>query len=189
MKSKQITKLSLCALLSALCFIGFEYLRIDIPLPTGSTAIHFGNAFCVLAALLLPGYYGYFAGAIGMTIADLLNPLYVVSAPKTFILKLCIALIVSTLAHKVGRIDKISDQKEQMRWAILASIAGMGFNIIFDPLASFLYKNYLLGVEYSVAKVFAAWGAMSTFVNAITSVIIACILFQILYPRLKNKVN
>ena len=88
MKSKQITKLSLCALLSALCFIGFEYLRIDIPLPTGSTAIHFGNAFCVLAALLLPGYYGYFAGAIGMTIADLLNPLYVVSAPKTFILKL-----------------------------------------------------------------------------------------------------
>ena len=41
----------------------------------------------VLAALLLGGYWGGLAGAVGMTIADLTTS-YVTSAPKTFFLKL-----------------------------------------------------------------------------------------------------
>ena len=59
------------ALFAALCYIGFQFLRIDIPLPGGKTALHLGNAFCVLAALLLGGVKGGLAGAVGMTIADL----------------------------------------------------------------------------------------------------------------------
>ena len=35
-----------------------------------ATSLHLGNAFCVLAALLLGGGYGGLAGAVGMTIAD-----------------------------------------------------------------------------------------------------------------------
>ena len=45
-------------------------------------ALHIGNAFCVLAALLLGGFWGGLAGAIGMTIGDLFDPVYVVYAPK-----------------------------------------------------------------------------------------------------------
>lgn len=37
---------------------------------------HVGNAFCVLAALLLGGWYGGLAGAIGMTISDLFDSIY-----------------------------------------------------------------------------------------------------------------
>jgi uncharacterized membrane protein len=59
-----------------------------------------GNAFCVLAALLLGGWYGGLAGAIGMTISDLLDPIYAMGAPKTFISKLFIGLITGLVAHK-----------------------------------------------------------------------------------------
>lgn len=187
MNTKTVRKLSLTALLSALCYIGFQFLRIDIPLPGGSTAIHFGNAFCVLAALLLGGTYGGLAGAIGMTLADLMNPLYVISAPKTFILKFMIGFITGLVAHKIAKINEHQDKAYITKWTILASIAGMGFNVIFDPLASFFYKNYILHTEYTVAKIFAAWTAGATFINAITSVIIATILYLALRPRFKNK--
>jgi len=70
-----------------------------------------GNAFCVLAALLLGGWYRGLAGAIGMTISDLLDPVYILGAPKTFILKLCIVLIVGLVAHKYAKIDQSNDKK------------------------------------------------------------------------------
>ena len=90
MKTKISTqKIVFAALMAALCYIGFSYFRIDIPVGTEKTAFHLGNVFCVLAALLIGGFWGGMSGAIGMTIADLTTG-YVPSAPKTFIQKLCI---------------------------------------------------------------------------------------------------
>ena len=64
--------------MAALCFVAFTYIKIPIPVPGGDTvALHIGNAFCVLAALLLGGVYGGLAGSLGMTIADLIDPTYV----------------------------------------------------------------------------------------------------------------
>ena len=81
-KRKQtVVKLAQTALLAALCFVSFTFLQIKIPMPGGdATSLHIGNAFCVLGALLLGGWYGGLAGAIGMTIADVLDPVYIVGA-------------------------------------------------------------------------------------------------------------
>ncbi len=63
----------------------FYILQIKIPVPGGdATSLHIGNTFCVLGALLLGGWYGGLAGSIGMTIADLMDPVYITGAPKTF---------------------------------------------------------------------------------------------------------
>ena len=108
-KRKQtVVKLAQTALLAALCFVSFTFLQIKIPMPGGdATSLHIGNAFCVLGALLLGGWYGGLAGAIGMTIADVLDPIYIVGAPKTFVLKLCIGLIVGLVAHRIGKLMKV----------------------------------------------------------------------------------
>ena len=96
-KNQTVMKLAQTALLAALCFVSFTFLQIKIPMPGGdATSLHIGNAFCVLGALLLGGWYGGLAGAIGMTIADLMDPIYITGAPKTFFLKLCIGLIVGS---------------------------------------------------------------------------------------------
>ena len=64
-----VMKIAQTALFAALCYVIFTYLQIKIPMPGGdATSIHLGNAFCVLAALLLGGWYGGLAGAIGMGI-------------------------------------------------------------------------------------------------------------------------
>lgn len=110
--SVSIQKLALTALFAALCYVVFTFLQIKIPMPGGdATSLHLGNAFCVLAALLLGGWYGGFAGAIGMTIADLMDPVYLLVAPKTFVLKLCIGLITGLVAHRIAHINESTDKK------------------------------------------------------------------------------
>ncbi len=188
MKSQSILRLSLTALMSALCYIGFQYLKIDIPLPTGAVAIHFGNAFCVLGALLLGGIHGGLAGAIGMTLGDLFNPLYITSAPKTFLLKFCIGYITGFVAHHIAKVSKSPSNAYTLKWTIIASSLGMGFNVIFEPIISYLYNHFLLGASSSAAKILATWlGGVSLF-NAVTSVIIATTLYMVLRKHIKIKV-
>lgn len=185
-KRKQtVIKLAQTALLAALCFVSFTFLQIKIPMPGGdATSLHIGNAFCVLAALLLGGVYGGLAGAIGMTIADILDPIYIVGAPKTFILKFCIGLIVGLVAHRIAKINESTDKKYVFRWSLIASIAGLGFNVIADPLVGYFYKQYILGQPQQMAEVLAKWSTATTFVNAVVSTVLVAVLYNVLRPVL-----
>lgn len=186
-KRKQtVIKLAQTALMAALCFVSFTFLQIKIPMPGGAdaTSLHIGNAFCVLAALLLGGVYGGLAGAIGMTIADILDPIYIVGAPKTFVLKLCIGLIVGLVAHRIAKINESNDKKYIFRWSVIASIAGLGFNVVADPLVGYFYKQYVLGQPQEMAEVLAKWSTATTFVNAVVSTILVAILYNVLRPIL-----
>lgn len=185
-KSKSdIKRLAQAGLLAALCYIGFAFFKIDIPVGTEKTAFHFGNVFCVLAALLLGGYWGGLAGAIGMTIGDLTTS-YVTSAPKTFLLKLCIGLIVGLVAHKIFKLDREHSAKYVTGVTILSCACGMGFNIVADPLVGYFYKMYLLGVPQELSKALAKISAVTTSVNAVVAVIAASVFYLALRPALKK---
>lgn len=180
-----VTKLAQAGLLAALCYIGFAFFKIDIPVGPEKTAFHFGNVFCVLAALLLGGYWGGLAGAIGMTIGDLTTA-YVTSAPKTFLLKLCIGLIVGLVAHKIFKLSKEHSPKYVTGVTILASACGMAFNIVADPLVGYFYKMYLLGIPQDIASALAKMSTVTTAVNAVVAVIAASIFYLALRPALKK---
>ena len=187
MKNKEnLRKLCTAALFAALCYIGFTFCKIDIPVGAEKTAFHLGNVFCVLAALLLGGLWGGLAGAVGMTIADLTTA-YVTSAPKTFVLKLCIGLITGLLAHKVFHISKEGERKVPLSLATVLSCAGgMAFNVVADPVAGYFYKMYILGVPQQAATIWAKMGAMTTAVNAVVAVIAATVFYLALRPALKR---
>ena len=183
----KLKKLVTAALFAALCYIGFAYFKIDIPVGGEKTAFHLGNVFCVLAALLLGGFWGGMSGAVGMTIADLTSG-YVTSAPKTFLLKLCIGLITGFVAHKIF---KLSQDKENRKIPLTAATAiscaaGMGFNIVADPLVGYFYKMYVLGVPQEAASIWAKIGAITTSVNAVVAVIAATVLYMALRKAMKR---
>lgn len=180
-----VMKIAQTALFAALCYVIFTYLQIKIPMPGGdATSIHLGNAFCVLAALLLGGWYGGLAGAIGMGIADVMDPIYITGAPKTFILKLCIGLITGLVAHKIAKINESTDKKYIFKWSLLASVAGLAFNVIADPIVGYFYKQYILEQPQQMAEVLAKWSAAATFVNAVLSTIVVVIIYNALRPAL-----
>ena len=186
-KNDKVYKVVLTALMAALCYVAFTFLKIPIPTFGGDyVALHIGNAFCVLAALLLGGAYGGLAGSLGMTIADLLDPVYITSAPKTFVLKLCIGLIAGFVAHRLGHITQEHDAKYIFKWTLAASVAGLGFNVIMDPIAGYFYKNYVLGVQSDAAKIMSTWAAGVTFINAVAGTIAVVAVYMAVRPVLKK---
>ncbi|MBE6042968.1 ECF transporter S component [Clostridium thermopalmarium] len=186
-KNLRLLKLTETALFAALCFISFTFIQIKIPVPgAGATSFHVGNAFCVLAALILGGWYGGLAGAIGMTIADILDPIYILSAPKTFLLKLCIGLITGLVAHNYAKINNSNDKRYVFKWVLIASTCGLTFNVVFDPIIGYFYKQYILGQPQKAASILAKLSAVTTFVNAIVSIILVTLIYNALMPALKK---
>ena len=178
--------LSMAALFAALCYIGFTFCKIDIPVGAEKTAFHLGNVFCVLAALCIGGFWGGMAGAVGMTIADLTTA-YVTSAPKTFVLKLGIGLIVGFVAHKLFHLSRDDERKVPLPVAtVLSCAAGMAFNMITDPVVGYFYKTYVLGVPQQAAAIWVKIGAITTSVNAVVAVMAATIFYLALRPALKK---
>ena len=178
MKNQTAQKVALTGLMAALSYVVFTFLQFKIMLPGGdATSIHLGNAVCVLGALLLGGFYGGLGGAIGMTIGDLLDPVYIVYAP-------CIGLITGLIAHKIGKITIEKDNKKVLIWTILAAVGGLLFNVIFDPLAGYFYKLLVLGKP--AAELTLAWNVAATSINAVTSTIVSVIIYMALRPALKK---
>ncbi|MBQ7841053.1 MAG: ECF transporter S component [Lachnospiraceae bacterium] len=185
MRNENVTKIVMTGVFAALSYVVFTFLQFKIPLPGGdATSIHLGNAVCVLGALILGGLYGGIGGALGMTIGDLLDPVYIIYAPKTFILKLCIGLIAGLIAHRIGHITEKTDRKEIVKWALLAAIGGLLFNVIFDPLVGYVYKIFIIGKP--AAEVTLAWNVAATSINAVTSTIVSVAVYVALLPALKK---
>ena len=184
-RQADVKRLAQAGLLAALCYIGFAFFKIDIPVGPEKTAFHFGNVFCVLAALLLGGYWGGLAGAVGMTIADLTTS-YVTSGPKTFFLKLCIGLIVGLVAHGICHLNQARDGRKVAMATVAAAFCGMAFNVVADPLVGYFYKSYLLGVPQDIASALAKIATLTTGVNAVVAVIAASVFYLALRPALRK---
>ena len=182
MEHKRILTLTQAALIAALAYVGFQFLRIDIPVGTERTAIHLGNTMVVLGALLLGGWGG-FAGALGLTLADLTSG-YITSAPKTFILKLVIGLIATLISRKLYHIDREPSIKNQAKISLLAAIVSLGFNVVLDPLFGYFYKAYIFGIPQDLSAALAKIGSVTTLVNAVASTVAVVILWPALYKAL-----
>jgi uncharacterized membrane protein len=186
-KAVNIRTMTMTAMFAALCYVGFAFFQIKIPVGDSSTSFHLGNVFCVLAALCIGPLWGGLAGSIGMTIGDLLDPVYITSAPKTFLLKLCIGLISGFVAHKLLKISQDTERKIPLPVAtVLSAAAGMAFNIVADPLVGYVYKMYVMGVPQDAASILAKISAVTTSVNAVIAVIAATIFYLALRPALKR---
>lgn len=119
-----------------------------------------------------------------MTIGDLLDPQYIIYAPKTFLLKLCIGLITGLIAHRLFHVSQETDKKRVLLITLLASAAGLLFNVIFDPMVGYFYKLAILGRP--AAELVLAWNVASSSINAVTSTIAATLIYLALRPALKK---
>ena len=154
------------------CLIAFSRLYLFVHFPTDVLAgIAVGFICAFLAAKIQNGFL-------------LHSRVYVVYAPKTFILKFCIGLIAGLIAHKIGKINEQTDQKQIFKWALLAAIGGLLFNVIFDPLIGYFYKLVLLGKP--AAEVTLSWNVAATSINAVLSTIASVVIYMALRPALQK---
>ena len=182
--SLRLKKLAFAAIFGALTYVVFTYLSIPIPTPGGKVSVHLGNAFVVLGSLLLGPLYGGLGGAIGLTIGDLIDPVYIVEAPVTFVVKLLLGVIAGLIAHRLGHISTQQNQRKLTQWVAIASAAGLLFNTFADPGLRYLYKLFILGRP--AAEVTFAINFTVTAINAAVSLVITVLLYLALRVPLKK---
>lgn len=105
--------------MAALVFVSTQF-NIKIPLGMGVTSmISFGNIFCILSALLLGPIYGGLAAGIGSFFFDLLDPVFITSAPFTLVFKFIMAFVCGKIAYSGGH------TADSHKRNLIASIAGL----------------------------------------------------------------
>ncbi|MBQ5754505.1 MAG: ECF transporter S component [Oscillospiraceae bacterium] len=184
-KTVSVKDLCLVGMLAALSYVCFTFIQFKISLPGGdATSIHLGNMVPVLGALLFGGLYGGIGGAIGMAIGDLFDPIYVVYAPKTLLLKFCIGVITGVVAHGIFHLNRREDKAKWAVPATVAALSGMVFNSVFDPLVGYYYKLLILGKP--AAELTLAWNIAACVINAVISTAAAVLLYMALRPALEK---
>ena len=184
-REDSLKKLVFAGIFAALTYIVFTFLSIPIPTIAGDkVTVHLGNAFCVLGALILGSFYGGAGGALGLTIADLMDPVYIVQAPITFVIKFLMGILVGTIAHKMGHISTEKDLSKVFRWTVAAVAAGLLFNAVCDPTIRYFYKILILGKP--AAEVSFAINIGVTAINSVVSAFIATGLYMSLRAPLKK---
>lgn len=184
MNNSKTYQLALAALFAALSYAVFTFLQIKIPIGADMTSIHLGNAVVVLGAFIIGGPLGGIAGAIGMSIGDLLDPVYAPLVPKTLFCKLLIGLITGFVAHRIGGITKTDDPKHILRWTIIAAACGLIFNMFADPIIGYWYKILILGKP--AADLSLKINFVATTINAIVSLVVSVAVYAALRPALQK---
>ena len=184
MNNSKTYQLALAALFAALSYAVFTFLQIKIPVGADMTSIHLGNAVVVLGAFIIGGPLGGIAGAIGMSIGDLLDPVYAPLVPKTLFCKLLIGLITGFVAHRIGGITKTDDPKHILCWTIIAAACGLIFNMFADPIIGYWYKILILGKP--AADLSLKINFVATTINAIVSLVVSVAVYAALRPALQK---
>ena len=185
MKNRTTLRLTQAAMIAALAYVGFQFLRIDIPVGPERTAFHLGNTFVVLGALLLGPGWGGAAAAMGLTLADLTSG-YVTSAPKTFILKLVMGLLAGTGARKCFHMERETSAKKQSVIALVSSAVALGCNVVLDPLFGYFYKKYHFGEPQEISAALATKGTVTPLVFKKINIDPAVAIWTALYPVLSR---
>lgn len=179
MKKNKLFKLVLIALLSACCFVAFRFIKLSYP-PV--LTVHLGNAFCILAALLIDGVSGGICGVIGMGIGDLLDPLYIHAFPKTVLCKMTMAIVTGVCARYAFK--NLNEKKR----IFLSILCGVTANIIMEFFFGFIYSKFLLHNLDKTLALFIASKAPSVLITSLVSLFAAYFLYFPLYNRLKSKI-
>ena len=185
MREETLKKMVCAGIFAAITYVVFTFLSIPIPtIGGGKVTVHLGNAFCVLGALILGSMYGGLGGALGLTIADLIDPVYIVEAPITFVIKLLMGLLVGLIAHKAGHITTETSHKKVVGWTIAAAVIGLTFNAVCDPTIRYFYKILILGKP--AAEVSFAINLGVTVINSVVSAVVAVALYFAVRTPLKK---
>lgn len=165
MKNINARKLALVGLMAALVFVGS---MISIPIPLygiENTRLHLGNIFCLLSGMVLGGVSGGLSAGIGSGFFDLVNPLYLPSAPFTFVFKFLMALICGRIANGGGRGAAFS------KWNAAAASTGALAYVILYVSKGFVENIFFMRLELEPALIILAQKSVVSIINGLIAVL------------------
>ena len=172
--------LALTGVATALVFVLTKFVSIPIPSMIGKTAIHVGNAMCLLSALLLGPVPGALAAGVGSALVDLTDPVWAAEFWITFLNKAVMALV----AGLCFRVLKLKSQPLRV-W--LASLFGALSYCLLYVAKNILMGHFVKLLEWKIAIVETLTLKLPvTLVNAVIATVCASLLYLAMKPALKK---
>ena len=173
-RRRTLYRLVSIGLMTALVFIG-NYMSLPKN-PVTNTRIHLGNSMCLLAGLLFGGASGGIASGLGAGLFDLFDPVYITSAPYTFLSKFAMGFAAGKI-RRTGKNEKTA--------TVIAAVVGQIVYIVLYLLKTFVGK-LLLGEPVDVALAAVGINAVSSSINGVLACVIAIPLYFALSSALKH---
>ena len=166
---QSIQKITLVGLFTALVFVG-TMIKIDIPIVGGRTMVHLGNAVCIICGIFLGPIYGALAAGMGSFLFDLFSPIFITSAPFSFIFKFCLAYV----SAKTYNLSKF----KFMPKTIFSGIIGCLVYIFLHTSKLFIYNVYFLKLPLNIVYLIITKNLVVSLLNAFVSIFISVFLLK-----------
>lgn len=177
MNKSSVHRIAAVGILAAMVYVTSAFLQIPIPTAIGSTRLHLGNVMCLLSGMLLGPFYGGLAAGIGSMIFDLLDPIYITSAPFTFAFKFLMAAVCGMISrHRSGK----------TRWCMLGAFAGAISYVILYLGKSFVESYFVLGIPFDTVWLTVTQKGLVSTVNGIIAATVSVPLFFALRSALQK---
>lgn len=171
-----LTQIAAIGVFSAIVFV-MNYLQIPVPLATGNTRIHLGNAMCLLAGFVLGPVGGGLAAGIGSELYDLLLGDFIF-IPFYFVFKFLMAFAGAGFARLL--------EKESVRpttaYVAGASVGQLLYLVLHLCCMAFFFDAYLNHLPVETVVVNLVSRLLSSGFNAVIAVIGSTLLGGLLVP-------
>lgn len=171
-------QIAFIGVMAAIVFVS-NYIQIKIPVGVNDvTRIHVANAFCLLAGIVLGPVQGGLAAGIGSALYDVLDPMFITSAPFTFAFKFLMAWVAGAVAGK----DR---QNIKNGRALLAAFLGQATYIVLYISKKFIV--YMIqGEPVNVAIGLCISSFTASLLNAVISIVVVGLLAPVFCKIVKE---
>lgn len=137
MRNTRILNITLAAVFAALTLVFTMFVNVRLPIAANGGLIHLGNVPLFVGAILFGKRTGAFAGAVGMSLFDLLSG-WTLWAPFTFV-------IVGAMGYTVGT---IAQKRQKLYWYALSMAAACVIKVVGYYIAEWIiYGNFIAPIS------------------------------------------
>lgn len=177
---KALQKTVFVGMMAAVIFVLTMFVRIEIPTPTGYTNLKIANGFCLAAGMLFGGVSGGLAAGIGSMLFDVFDPKYISSAPFTFAFFFVMAFVCGVISHSGGK-----KGLSMPRNAVAALCGAISYWVLY--ISKSVITLCLAGSEFIPAVLATTPKMITSGINVITGVVVACLVIIPLQKAIQNK--
>ena len=180
--NEQLTKIVFGAVMAAIICV-ITLFRI----PLGQSKVHFANAMCLLAGLLLGPVTGGLSSGLGSALYDVLFGGYdFLNAAITFVSKFAMAWVTGILFRAWKQKHDNPELKDTVLPLVLVCVAGALTYVALYMLKTWIFKMYVEPVPADTIPSVMVAKLVPSLINAAFAVVVAPLFYHAVLPALKS---
>ena len=150
-------------------------------IPLGQSKVHFANAMCLLAGLLLGPVTGGLSAGLGSALYDVLFGGYdFLNAAITFVSKFAMAWVCGLIIEKSG------DRRDRADRTVIACVCGALTYVALYMLKTFIYNKFVYGYPIDAVGATMIAKLIPSLLNAAVAVVAAPLFYHAVLPALRS---